>query len=337
MRYLLLIFLLGNLSLTLNGQSVVKNLVKIGIDLHDKGDYEGAIDVYKQALNIDPNSALVHYEIAMTYMYAKDFENCIRHSDIVIDLNGQYLLPAYVTKGSCLDYMGRTDESISLFKKGLKKFGDHFLLYYNLGYNYYQIQDYEKARETLILSINTNSRHTSSHLLLGYLMNDMNNKVQSLLCLYYFLYLEPDSPRARQAYDLLQDQFTGHVERDAEKPGQINIFIDPDSESEFGAANMLISMLEASNTLEENKGKSEEELFIENTRSFFSILGELKKKKNHGLWWEFYTPFFYDLAKSKHIDTFCYYIIQSSNEKAGQWLEAHPDNFDQFKEWLQQY
>ncbi len=316
-------------------QSKIDSLVQIGIGYHDRGQYPQAIELYQQALALDPNSALVHYEIALTYLYAKDYHHALLHCDKVIELNDQYLVPAYVTKGSCLDYMGRTEESIKVFEKGLKQFGPNYLLYYNLGYDYYKLKEYDKARETFTQAILSKSNHTSSHLLLGYVMADVNQKVQSLLSLHYFLLLEPDTERAKTAYNLLQSQFGGNVTKEEGKPNQINISFDPkQSGTEFGAADLMVSMLAASNSLEENKDKTREELFIANTTSFFTVLGELKKKKNKGLWWDFYIPFYYDLAKSEHMDTYCYYISTSSNPNANVWLANNPDKIDSFNNWL---
>ena len=96
----------------LSGQTNIDSLIKQGVYYHDAGEYDKAIDLYKQALNIDPNSDAANYEIAMTYMYAKDYENSIKYSDKVIELNKNNVLSAYITKGSSLDYLGKTDESI---------------------------------------------------------------------------------------------------------------------------------------------------------------------------------------------------------------------------------
>ncbi len=97
---------------------------------------------------------------------------------------------------------------------------------------------------------------------------------------------------------------------------------------------MMITMLTASNTLKENEGKSQEELFFSNTESFFNILGELKKKKSEGLWWEFYIPFFYELANTEHLETYCYYISQSSSDLSVNWLASNEKQVEQFNKWL---
>jgi tetratricopeptide (TPR) repeat protein len=337
MRQLILFFVGSVMSFSAYGQDILGNLVKIGIEFHDKGEYESAIEIYKKALIIDPNSEFANYEIAMTYMYTEDFESCVKHSDKVISKDGEYVLPAYVTKGSCLDYLGRTNESIALFKKGLKKFGDHYLIYYNLGYNYCKINESEEAEEALTNAIHCNASHASSHLLMGYLMTDLHNKSRSLMSLYYFLMLEPDSDRARQAYELLQKQYGSQVEGDQENPDQVNIFLDPEIDSEFGPADMMVSMLEAVRTSDRQEGKSEEKIFLENTRSFFTILGEMKKKKCRGVWWDFYVPFFYDLAISEHLETYCHYISQTTSEFSKNWIENHEEAVNQFNNWIRGY
>lgn len=336
MKKQILIFVLMLVTTLVFSQTKVDSLVQIGIHYHDNQEYDKAIETYKTALIIEPNSALVNYEIALSFMYAKDYKNALIHSDIVIDLNDKFILEAYITKGSSLDYLDRTQESIELFEKGIKQFGDHYLLYYNLGYNYYNLKEYDKAEQAFINAINTKSNHASSHLLLGYLMLDKGQKVQSLLCFHYFLFLEPNSGRSKTVYNLLQKQFSGNVESDKDDPKKINIYLNPDKNgSEFGAVDVMISMLQASKALEKNKGKSEDQLFLENTISFFKILGELKKEENTGLWWDYYVPLFYDIAKSEHIDTYCNYISQSSNSVAEEWLKANDKKLDAFDTWLQ--
>lgn len=333
-KYILLLVSLY-ISINLLGQSKVDSLIQVGINYHDAGEYAKAIDFYQQALTLEPKNATASYEIAYSYMMAKDYANSIKYSDIVIKLEKNNALNAYITKGSCLDYLGKTDESIKLFEKAIKIYGDQYLLCYNLGYDYYKINDKEKAEDALVNAIKSKSSHTSSHLMLAQLMADQNKSVQSLLGLYYFLFLEPNSERSKTAVNLLEKQFGGNVQKDSNKPNQINIVFNSDQiDSEFGAATMMLSMMEASKSVEENKDKSGDQLFIENTTSFFKILGELREKKKKGLWWDFYIPFFYDLANSDHMDTFCYYITQSTRDSSADWLKNNAPKIVLFDQWL---
>lgn len=313
-------------------QSTVETLVRTGVDYHDEGNFRKALDMYKQALAIEPKSSLVHYEMALTYLSLKDYSNAIKHSDAVIKINKLYVKDAYIAKGSALDYSGKTKESVKLFEKAIKRFGDDHLLYYNLGYNYYKLKDLDKAEKALANAIRTEDAHTSSHLLLGFVMHDQKKRPQSLLCLHYFLFLEPNSKRSEVALDLLNTQFKGNVRQDS--PNEINIFINAgEKDTDFGAADLMISMMEATRHMDENKDKTEEELFIENTTSFFKMMGELKTDNNKGIWWELYVPVFYSLANSGHMEAYCNWITQL-DPISGMWLDDNEEKMLRFIEWL---
>ena len=66
--FILSILLLINV---LSAQSQFDNLMAEGIKYHDEQEYFKAIEIYKQALEIDPNSMVANYEIALSYMNAE--------------------------------------------------------------------------------------------------------------------------------------------------------------------------------------------------------------------------------------------------------------------------
>jgi len=334
MRKILIILFLLLYGSNINAQNSIEDFVKEGIQYHDNGDYDKAINAYKKALKIDPKSTLVNYEIALSYFNKGDYKKAIEYSDNVLNQNSDYMIQAYLTKGSALDLMGKTEESIKLFKKAIKKTGGDYLLHYNLALNYYKISDFKNAEINLINAIEENPNHPSSHYLLAHINNNQGNSVQTLLSVHYFLFLEPDSNRSLEAYNILKANFGGSVTKDENEPNTINIMLSMNDDSQFGAAELMISLLEASNYLEENEGKTDDEMFIENTNSFFTILGQLKKKKDKEIWWTFYTSFFYDLAKSEHLETYCKYITQSGNENSKKWLTENENKLNTFGDWL---
>ncbi|NAS14093.1 tetratricopeptide repeat protein [Poritiphilus flavus] len=317
-------------------QEAVNTFVEQGIQYHDQGEYDKAIETYQKALELVPQSALVNYELALSHFAKGDYEKVIAYSDVVLDQNGDHMLQAYLTKGSALDVMGKTKESIKLFEKAIKKTEGHYLLHYNLAVNYYKLNELEKAEEMVIRAIERNRNHPSSHLMLANIHHQRGNTVQTLLASHYFLFLEPDTPRAVEAYHMLQQNFGGNVSRDSEKPNTINILLSPNNDSQFGAAELMVSMLEASRGLEENQGKTEDEMFIKNTDSFFTVLGELKRKKDKEIWWTFYTTFFYELAKSDHMEAYCHYIAQGSKENSKKWLIENGAKLMEFDGWLKE-
>lgn len=318
-------------------QSSIDEIVKEGIGYHDKGEFDKAIETYKKALKIDPQSPLVNYEIALSYFGKQDYEKAFEYSEAVLKQKKDFIVQAAMIKGSALDVMGKTQESIEFFKKVIEENEAHYLLYYNLGVNYFKISELDKAEECFVKAIDLNVNHGSSHWLLANIQDQKGNPVQTLLAVHFFLFLEPDTQRSQTAYKMLQKNFGGNVTKDKDKPNTINITLQAlDEKSQFSSAELMISMLEASKSIEENKDKSDDELFVENTDSFFTIMGELNKEEYKDIWWTFYTPFFYELAKSEHIEAYCKYITQGSNENSAKWLNDNEDKFNAFGAWLQE-
>ena len=165
----------------------------------------------------------------------------------------------------------------------------------------------------------------------GHVQHNLGNNVPSLLANHFFLLLEPNSGRSADALAFLKTNFAGNVKQ-KEGSTDITIFLSPD-DNEWSSAEMMIGMMAASNTLEENKDKSEAQLFAENTESFFKILGELNDEQS-GLWWDFYIPFFYDIAKSDHITVYCAYIAQVAMEDQQSWATENEEQLDAFFNWL---
>ena len=315
-------------------QNDVDKLVQKGIELHDMGEFSRAIQTYEEALKIDPKSALIHYEMALSYFEMKNYEKTIEHSEKAIKINKGPVLQAYLTKGSALDLIGKTKESIKFLKKGIRKFGDDYLLHYNIALNYYKIRDMENAEKHAINAINTNPNHSSSHLILGYVMYEQSKKVQSTLALYYFLLLEPSSSRSKIAHKLLQEVLGSGVSRSEDKPNTVSILLSANSiDDGFGAAEMMLSLLVSKNGNEENKDKTPMELFTDNTTSYFKMLGEIGGGKK-GHYWDFYVPFFDKLANSNHIEAYCHYISQSRNPESVAWLDEHETAFNDLVDWV---
>ncbi|WP_324025290.1 tetratricopeptide repeat protein [Maribacter sp. BPC-D8] len=317
-----------------SAQNTFDNYIKEGIQYHDNGEYDNAITAYTKALEIDPVSTIAHYEMSLSYFSKGDYEEAVKYSDFVLKQKEDHMLEATLTKGSSLDMLGKTKESIKLFEKAIKQKQSHYLLHFNLGINYYKQNALDKAEEHLIKAIELNPNHSSSHLILSYIHNQKGNKVQTLLASHYFLFLEPNSERSKEAFKNLQNNFSGNVTKDSKKPNTINILLDMNNDKQFGAAELMISMLEASKSIEENKDKTDEEMFKENTESFFKILGELKEDSNKNIWWTFYVPFFYDLAKSDHLETYCQYISQIKNQESLKWLAVNENKLREFDAWL---
>lgn len=333
LKYLVTLFIVLVISSISIGQDTeIKELVKEGIALHDNGEFKKAIEVYNEALIIDPNSSIVNYEISYSFLAAGDYKNAVKHSKKVIDLNNGHLLEAYITYGSALDMKGKAKKSIKVYEKAMEDFDD-YLLYYNHALSCLNSGKIDKAYVSALKAINKNPSHASSHLILSKIMEKQGVRIKAMLPLYFFLLIEPNTQRANVEYQTLKNYLDHGVTQTSEK--NINVVVPMNEDPDFGAAEMMISLLKASNSLEENKGKTELQLFAENNESLFTILGELKKE-NSGFWWDFYVPFFYDLANEDLTEVYSYYISNSQGDEVTDWFNEHSYDLERFDNWMKQ-
>lgn len=316
------------------GNELEKHVGK-GVELHDKGDYHGAIREFEKALSIDANSPLANSEIANTYFALKDYDKAIAACDKVIAAHDRYVDNAYVTKGSCLDMQGKPQEAITVYKKGIEDYPKNYFLYYNLALTSYAQKEYEQTEDALKHSLRLNPSHSSSHLMLGYLMNEKGDRVKSLLALYNFLLLEPTSERAKSALAMAQQEMQKGVVRESDK--KTSIFIpgnDLDTADGMSTANFWLSMLEAGKDIDKNKNKSDIEMFMENSKAFLGVLGSLKKN-SHGFWWNYYADFYTSMFKSKDREEAFGYMIctPSEDKKVFNWIKKNKSKIDELAKW----
>lgn len=322
------------LSAPIYSQDKAEEFVKEGITLHDNGEYDKAIKEYEKALKIEPNSPLVNYEIALTYFSKNEYLKSVQYSDRVIEINDDLLIEAYLTKGSALDMLGETEESIKVFETATKKTEGHYLLFYNLALNYYKKNKLTEAEFNADNALRMNANHASSHLMLANIHQKLGNRVQTLLSAHYFLFLEPDTKRSIEVLNIIHENMKKGVSKDEEKENTINILFDPNKSKRFSSAELMLSLMEASNSTKENIAKDKEELFEENTKTFFSVLGNIDKLEHDDIWDTFYIPFYLDLSKSSHIETYCRYITQAESDISKNWLENNNNKLDEFDKWL---
>ncbi|MDF9830318.1 tetratricopeptide repeat protein [Parabacteroides sp. PF5-6] len=323
MKPLLLPLLLLSLSLPLLGQeTAIDSLVHLGIEHHDAGAYEKAITFYRQALTIDPNAEIVLYELAISLAQTGAHYEAIEYCDKLIDRGDKYAILAYNTKGSCLNDLGKTEEAIDVFLEGIEKEDEFHLLYYNLGLAYRNLEEYEEAKEAFLIALDLNPQHGGSHLNLGRTMMNLNRRVESLLSLYYFLFIETDTERAEWAYNAIQLQLSDATARQ----------FDP--KDPFSSTDMILNEIARHNLEFDRIGDME--IFIRTTGAFFTDLGDQQKKnKEAGLYWEFYIPFFSAMASAAYTDAFCHYISHSFNNSSEEWLRRNSTKVKLFNDWLQ--
>lgn len=283
-----------------------EKLISQGRAQQAKGDFNEAITSFKKAVTINSESAIANYELASSYYSNKDFEKARVFSQKVINQKQRYLLAAYLLNGNSLNDLGKLEEANQVFKKAAKKYTHHYLLFYNLGINYYKLKNFDQAIKYTERAIFLKPLHASSHLLLAALHEIKKNQLKSALAYYFFLMLEPDTDRSLNALEELKSLLKVLMSNE----GGLSSSTDP-----FKMTKYLISKVDLNKTRKkgQKKGqkKNEMELFVAETKLLFRTLGNVNKKTPFSyIWKNSYVNLFYRLSRSKHLKACCYFIHQ---------------------------
>ena len=322
-------------------QPSIHTIVQKGNQLFDDGKYIEALEQYKRALALDPEDPDVNVEMGNTYVALKKYQEAVPFCDKVIGLNKEGSAElGYTIKGTALDLMEKPDEALKVYLYGIRKYPKCNSLLYNVSVTYYKMGKYTESAHYAGRAVEAKPAHASSHLMLWTSMYALDRRVQSLLACYYFLFLEPNSRRSPSALNAIDQQLKSGVKQKDDKNIEINVSENAGS-AVFGAAELALSMAQASKYEDKEKNKTEEQAFFEVSELLFSILGQLKDKNtddNNSIWWTQYVPFFKDMNDSKNTEAFCYYITTSKNSaNVKAWINNHSAKMYKFAKWSEKY
>jgi hypothetical protein len=316
-------------------------LIREGVALHEKGDYDGAIKKYEEVLRENPSNIAAIYELSYTFEAEKDYQKSLETARRGAQYKSDLLDQFYLLIANDLDDMGQPDRAIAAYREGIDLQPGNFLLHYNLALAYDRQQKWNEARKSVKTAAMLNPRHASSHLLLAFEFSRANFRIPSLFAAARFLLLEANSARSDRALDILQRALQAGV-TPGNKPNSIVISVDPSAskeEGDFGPIDLFLSMSRATGSMEKNENKSQIELEVEEWKSFLDLLTETESKKPHSEFvFKYYVPYFVELDKRGFVEPFVYYILQTSHiGGVTQWLGANQTRVDELLTWSNQY
>lgn len=323
-------------------------LIRQGVALHDKGKYDEAIEYYKQVLEENSDCAGALYEMALSYYNKGDKRKATEIALKGTEYKSGELPLFYCFLGNILDDSNEPQKAVELYREGIKILENDksypaglSSLYYNLGVTHAGQKLYKEAREALKKAIENNFAYASPNFLLAVIFNETNYKIPALLAAARLLSLEANTSRARTAAKIFDDALRAGVQKSADKPDTINIFVDanaPTDEGDFGGLSMILGLVNAGTEgLEENKNKTAEEKFVLKVESLIGFLTTDKKTRSTFAG-KNYFPFMLEMKRRDFVKPFAYLVLlQTGNQTAGKWLAENRQKTEEFFAWAKGY
>lgn len=326
MRNFIIIFILISISFSGYTQSTSEKLIRQGVSLHDRGRYNEAIERYNEALKINPTSMSATYEMSLSYLQLDDYQNAIRYSSKVIDAEFKPLLmDAYIVKGTALAESGKIDESISLLNQAVERCGDSYLLHFNLGLSYFNTNNMEMAIDHLQKAIEIDATHASSFLMYAYALNDSGRWLRSIYAFHFFLLLEPNTDRSKDAFTEMYDI----------------LMAKHDANSEALTAESGVSRKAIYDEIQKIKPASDSpqeryQFFEKSSKIIFVKLMQMQADDQQGLLWNFFVPIYSEIIGSGFFDVYCRYVSVAEFPESLEWWDNNKNKVDDFIEWFEQ-
>ncbi|MES2849710.1 MAG: tetratricopeptide repeat protein [Bacteroidota bacterium] len=335
-------FLFSSLLCTAQQNEIVAKLVKEGIALHDKGDYEAAIAKFDKALILDPYDYEANFEKASSLLYAGKYDESIAISKLLIEKfqDRPNVKGAYVTLGSAYDDKGNTDSALFAYNEGIKRFPDFYLLHFNKGLMYARQKKWDEAEISFYETMKLKPNHAGS-LYYTSLMHEKSNKVAAIISGLTFLAVEPEGKRAKGIYEYMFELFGSFALKTDKGDNIITLskdgFDKKDKENNFSMVNMMMGLTVASAITDSVKAKTDVaklSLYMQMMTNSLSI----GQKDGKGIYWKTYAPFLIAMKEKDQMDVFAHIAsITSGNEENIKWINDNQDKLKAFYEWMDKY
>ena len=335
------VMVLSSLSAAAQEPASADALYQRALALHDSGDYNGAIAIYKELLKTAPDNETVRYELTYSTLAKGDTAETIRLATEGARRPGPTQVRYLELLGNAYDAEHRPMEAVEAFKRGIKADPSYAPIHLNLGITYGRQNKLKDAREAFENAIAADPRYASPQLMIASVYQADGYRVPAILAFGRFLSLERTTARAAIAAKNLHELVAGSVQ--GATPGNLQILINPDAKKDLGdftSLELALSIVVAGGQLKEKDTapKSEAERAADALAMFMSMLAERADDYKSGYIGKTYVPFYAALVKAGHHSAFAHLTLSplkltGSNE----WLSTHQADVGALNQWLRTY
>lgn len=296
--------------------AVDDSLVTAGIQKFDNEDYAGAIRDFNIALLRNPHNLYAIYELALTYSHLKEFQRSHQYCQRLFGYDTDLHAKAYVILGTNADHAGQPDEAIKIYREGIRRYPDNYMLRYNLAISYINQKQHEKAKHQLKKALILKPSHASSHLALGHIWDYEENRIPAILAYTRFLILENQSSRAEEVRQALRYLLFYGITEDS--TNRYNVTLSqkmPTHEGQFQYTSALLSLTAALHVAKLAKKEiTEKECLAQIYDALFLALGNDATKQDSVFVFRYYVPYFVELRNKKYTSIMTDYLFQYKEE-----------------------
>jgi tetratricopeptide (TPR) repeat protein len=118
----------------------------MGISYKTKGDPEGAIICFKQAIKLHPGYAEAYNNMGIAFSDVRKLEKAVDCFKLAVEIKPDYA-EAHYNMGNALEELSKLGDAVNVYKKALFFKPDHTEAYFNMGNALHKLERFEEAIE----------------------------------------------------------------------------------------------------------------------------------------------------------------------------------------------
>lgn len=277
------------------------DFIRQGISYYEAEKYQSALKEFSKVHRNDTNYAIALYEISLTQVAAKNYEDAIQTCKKGLSEKTAYGESFYTSLGTSYSELTQYDKAVEAYDIGLTQFPKNSSLKYNKAVALLRNKKYKEGLEVLYANLRENPYHANSHLLLGNICASLQLESQAILSYNMYLIMADGN----SSFNALKyvDGYVGGVMDGNDDYSGIDFL-----EQGFESIDELIASKAAINSSYKIPCKHGFPV-LKQSHFLFSQLEDLEG--GEGFWNEYYVPFFKQLYKDDMFEGFAYFLVRS--------------------------
>ena len=154
----------------------------LGVIYNQLKNYQVAIDNYTKALEINPNNALFYYNLGANYFSLKNYDAALQNYNKSIELDPNFAF-AYNNRGNVYQNLNDFEKAMADFKKAIEletNYANNATVYNNIGMIYDELKQYENAIENFKKAVALDPLHAVAYRNLAGTYEKVENSTEAL-------------------------------------------------------------------------------------------------------------------------------------------------------------
>jgi tetratricopeptide (TPR) repeat protein len=305
-------------------------LLKAGIRLHDAGDYDGAIAIYRQILQKDPDHVTALYELALSTEAKGDYSEVIPLLRKILRSGGGDRAACFELLGSTYDKLGELAKGEDAFRQGLSEFADRASLRFNLGVNLLMQRKLDEATVQLMENLRRRTEHGNGWRILAVTLEGAGQRQRAFFAYARFLSLVPDSPFAMTVASKIWDLLFKGVDLEDK---EIVISRSEDLHSVAGAVSLSIAAAKRNEA--PWKERTDAQFFAHALDRVVVYSSELGADSASEEFWDPYLMrYFREARDAGHLEAMAYDLRRPLGEaETDLWIAEHRTAIEGYRTW----